>query len=79
MQHERDNFAKNYSFKKMRKSILFLLTIAATLAATAQELTYESYMQRVLENNTAVVAEAMNIDIAQAALKNSKVYNDPTL
>ncbi len=63
----------------MRKSILFLLTIAATLAATAQELTYESYMQRVLENNTAVVAEAMNIDIAQAALKNSKVYNDPTL
>lgn len=63
----------------MKKSILFLLTIAVTFAATAQELTYDSYMQRVLENNTAIVAEAMNIDIAQQALKSSKVYNDPTL
>lgn len=63
----------------MKKSILFLLTIAATLPAIAQELTYESYMQRVLENNTAVVAEAMNINIARSALKSSKVYNDPTL
>ena len=58
----------------MKKSILFLLTIAVTFAATAQELTYDSYMQRVLENNTAIVAEAMNIDIAQQALKSSKVY-----
>lgn len=65
--------------KKMKKSIFFLFAIAATFTATAQELTYDSYMQRVLENNTAIVAEAMNIDIAQAALKNSKVYNDPTL
>ena len=63
----------------MKKSIFFLFAIAATVTATAQELTYDSYMQRVLENNTAIVAEAMNIDIAQAALKNSKVYNDPTL
>ncbi len=63
----------------MKKSILvLLLAIAATLAA-AQELTYESYMQRVLGNNTSLVAEAMNIDIAQLALKSSKVYNDPTL
>ncbi len=55
------------------------LLIFATLASAAQQITYDSYMQRVIENNTAAVAQAMNIDIARASLRSSKTYNDPTL
>lgn len=57
---------------------IFTATIAIT-TATAQELTYEQYMQRVTENNTALVAHSIDIDIAKAAVKASKTYNDPEL
>lgn len=36
-------------------------------------------MERVLENNIALTAKRMDIEIADAAVKGSKVYNDPTL
>lgn len=62
------------------KRIIFTLSIVAVgLHAMAQQLTYEAYMQHVLDNNTAVVARSLDIDIAQAALQSSKVYNDPVL
>ena len=32
-----------------------------------------------MENNTSLVAQSMNIEISQAAIKSAKVYNDPTL
>lgn len=64
----------------MKKSILLTLTaIISIVTGTAQQLTYDSYMQRVLEGNTSIVAQAMNIDIARQAVKSSKVYNDPAL
>lgn len=36
-------------------------------------------MERVLQNNIALTAKRMDIEIADAAVKGSKVYNDPTL
>lgn len=63
----------------MKKIILTLITFVIAMYSVAQQLTYETYMQQVLNNNTAVVARSLDIDIAQANLKNSKVYNDPSL
>lgn len=36
-------------------------------------------MERLLENNIALTAKRMDIEIADASVKGSKVYNDPTL
>lgn len=63
----------------MRKLILTIALVVAAMHAKAQQLTYEHYMQSVLNNNTAVVARSLDIDIAQANLKSSKVFNDPVL
>lgn len=62
-----------------RYAITLLLLFAALTGATAQQLTLETYLQRVMENNTSLVAQSMNIEISQAAIKSAKVYNDPTL
>ncbi|MBR2301278.1 MAG: TolC family protein, partial [Bacteroidaceae bacterium] len=62
--------------KRLFATTYILLT---AIVAIAQQFTYEQYMQRVLSNNTALVAHNMNIDIAQAALTGSKIYNDPSL
>lgn len=35
-------------------------------------------MQQVFNNNTALVAQSMDIEIARAEVKSSKTYNDPT-
>ena len=62
------------------KKVLFLLTIILTFAnATAQNISYGEYMERVLKNNIALTAKKMDIEIADAAVKSSKVYNDPSI
>lgn len=64
----------------MKRYIITLLLISATLSSvTAQHLTYDSYIQRVMEQNTSLIAQSMEIEISQAAIKSAKVYNDPTL
>lgn len=64
----------------MTKKILSIfLMVFATATIMAQQLTYEQYMQHVLNNNAALVAQNLNIEIAQAQVKSSKVYNDATL
>ena len=63
----------------MKRYALTIAIISATLNIAAQQLNYETYMQRVMENNTALVAQSMDIEISQAAVKNAKVYNDPTI
>lgn len=63
----------------MRKSLLLLTLILAGTTAGAQDISYGEYMERVLENNIALTAKRMDIEIADAAVKGSKVYNDPTL
>ena len=60
------------------KRLLLLLAIIAT-TATAQEISYGEYMQRVMEGNIALTAKRLDINIADAQLKSSKVYSDPTL
>ena len=53
--------------------------ILAGTTAGAQDISYGEYMERVLQNNIALTAKRMDIEIADAAVKGSKVYNDPTL
>ncbi len=53
--------------------------ILAGTTAGAQDISYGEYMERVLENNIALTAKRMDIEIADAAVKGSKVYNDPTI
>ena len=62
------------------KKALFLLTIILTFAnTTAQNISYGEYMERVLKNNITLTARKMDIEIADAAVKSSKVYNDPNI
>lgn len=63
----------------MKKSLLLLTLILAGTIAVAQDISYGEYMERVLENNIALTAKRMDIEIADASVKGSKVYNDPTL
>ena len=62
------------------KKTLFLLSIISSIAvATAQDITYGRYMERVLNNNIALTARKMDIEICDAAAESSKVFNDPSL
>lgn len=63
----------------VRKIITLCLASLVTLTGISQQLTYEQYMQRVLNNNTALVAHSLDIEIAQAHVKSSKIHGDPTL
>ncbi len=63
----------------IKKIVAIALLLTVTLVASAQQLTYEQYIQQVLSNNTALIAKSLDIEIAQASVKKSKVYNDPTL
>ena len=60
------------------KKILFILTLIS-LSATAQNISYSGYMERVLKNNIALTAKRMDIEIADAAVTGSQVYNDPSI
>ena len=61
----------------MKKLLLILAIIATT--ATAQEISYGEYMQRVMDGNIALTAKRFDIEIADARLVGSKTHNDPTL
>ena len=61
----------------MKKLLLILAIIATT--ATAQEISYGEYMQRVMDGNIALTAKRLDIEIADARLLGSKTHNDPTL
>ena len=62
------------------KKILYTLTLALLFTtAMAQEISYSSYMERVLNNNIALTAKRMDIEIADAAVTGSQVYNDPNI
>jgi cobalt-zinc-cadmium efflux system outer membrane protein len=69
----------NFATKKMKKSLLLLTLILAGTTAGAQDISYGEYMERVLENNIALTAKRMDIDIADAGVTGSKVYNDPNI
>ena len=69
----------NFAIKKMRKALFILTVILASADVVAQEISYGQYMERVFDNNIALTAKRMDIEIADAAVQGSKVYNDPTL
>lgn len=62
------------------KKILFILTLTSLFAtAKAQNLSYGEYMEHVLKNNIALTARRMDIELADAAVTGSQVYNDPSI
>lgn len=70
--------ATKFATKRVMKKLLFILTLIAT-TATAQEISYGEYMQRVSNGNIALAAKRLDIEIADAGVKSSEVRNDPTL
>ena len=62
----------------MKRQLIPLLLFIAT-TATAQEISYGEYMQRVFEGNIALAAKKLDIEIADAGVKSSRIYNDPTV
>ena len=63
----------------MRKTLFIISLLIATISASAQEISYSEYMERVFKNNIALAARKMDIDIADAGVTGSKVYNDPNI
>jgi cobalt-zinc-cadmium efflux system outer membrane protein len=63
----------------MKKTLLILILATLFTAATAQNISYGEYMERVFKNNIALTAKRMDIEIADAAVTGSQVYNDPSI
>ncbi len=63
----------------MKKALFILSLIFHITTSTAQTISYDEYMERVLKNNIALTAKRMDIEIADAAVTGSKVYNDPNI
>ena len=59
------------------KKIFSLLLAMLPLVMQAQTLTYDQYMQAVVEKNVSYLAEKYNVDIAVANVQAAKVFNDP--
>lgn len=63
----------------MKKKLLIFILATLFTAATAQNISYGEYMERVFKNNIALTAKKMDIEIADAAVTGSQVYNDPSI
>ena len=61
------------------KKILVFAAIILSLQAVAQNISYAEYMERVFKDNIALTAKSLDLDIADAGVTESKVFNDPTL
>ena len=62
------------------KIILFSSLLLITFAASAQtSLSYAEYIKKVKESNKGYAAERLNVNISEAELAASKVFNDPNL
>ena len=63
----------------MKRIVLSLFIIIATLSVAAQNISYGEYMERVLTGNIMLTARKLDIEIADAGVTGSKVHNDPTV
>ena len=63
----------------MKKALFIFTLILAFTTAKAQEISYGEYMERVFNNNIALAARKMDIDIADAGVTGSKIYSDPNI
>ncbi|MBR4847774.1 MAG: TolC family protein [Bacteroidaceae bacterium] len=61
------------------KKIFVFTAIILSLQAFAQNISYREYMERVFKDNIALTAKSLDLDIAEAGVTGSKVFNDPTL
>lgn len=61
------------------KKVLFITAIILSLQTFAQSISYGEYMKRVFKDNIALTAKILDLDIADAGVTSSKVFNDPTL
>ena len=68
-----------FAEKMMKRTIQSLIILLAATATSAQEISYGEYMERVMQGNISLTAKRLDIEIADANLKSSKVHNDPTL
>ncbi len=65
----------------MRQYITICL-LAGSLTGSAQQmipLSYRNYMEKVAEGNLEYAAERLNLDVSDAEVVASKVFNDPNL
>ena len=63
----------------MKRTLLILTLTSLFTTTVAQQISFGEYMQRVMNNNIALTAKRMDIEIADATVTDSKVYNDPNL
>lgn len=63
----------------MKKALFILTQILSIVTSTAQTISYGEYMERIFENNIALTAKRMDIEIADAAVTGSKIHNDPSI
>lgn len=63
----------------MKKRISLFIACITALTSLSQEISYGEYMNRVMEGNISLAARKLDIEIAEAGVKASKVHNDPTL
>lgn len=64
------------------KIYLSILCLCASCIVSGQQivqLSYRQYMEKVAEGNLEYAAERLNIDISEAEVTASKVFNDPNL
>ena len=69
---------KIYFLKPLLSAVLCLMALAA-YAQEKKLLTFNEYMENVKKSNIDYLAEKYNVDIADAAVKASKVFPDPEL
>ena len=62
----------------MRKALIFT-AIIISLQTVAQNISYGEYMECILQDNIALTAKSLDIDIADATVTASKIFNDPIL
>lgn len=63
----------------MNSRIAVILSMLFPLCAGAQTVTFDDYLKSVGRSNASAVAEKYNLDIAEANLQASRVFNDPEL
>lgn len=62
------------------KILIILICLPLTLAAQIiKPISFTDYLEQVKEKNLAYAAQKLNISIAQADVKASKIFNDPAL
>lgn len=75
----RDNQKITKKMNSKSFTIILSLLLGSFFGVAAQEVSFEDYMRSVARNNIEAVAERYNIDIAEANLEASRVFNDPEL